>query len=255
MRILLVNDDGIDAPGLSILEDVARDITDDVWVVAPQQEQSAVSHAVTLRQPLVVRRHGERRFAVGGTPADCVQLALLELVGMADGVRPDLVVSGINMGPNLCEDLAYSGTVGAAMEAAFFGIPAVAMSQFVAGGEPVNWGVARRQGPDILRRLVQAGMPRGRFVNVNFPAVAGDASCPIRVVRQGLRSYAGGFEGRQDPHGRPYYWNSGRRKPPHEMEGGETDIAQIRAGGISITPVLLDWTDGEGIKALEGVFA
>ncbi|HAU29355.1 MAG TPA: 5'/3'-nucleotidase SurE [Rhodospirillaceae bacterium] len=255
MRTLLVNDDGISAPGLAVLEEIARALSDDVWVVAPQTEQSAISHALTLRQPIRVHQHDEKRFSITGTPADCVQIALLELVGMTDGRKPDLVLSGINMGPNLADDLVYSGTLGAAMEAAMFGVPAMALSQFIVGGEPVNWAVARKQGADIVRALLKAGGANGSCFNINFPAVSGDVPCPVKVVRQGVESYAGSFEGRKDPRGHSYYWNAGRRKAPDAFDGRDDDVTHVHAGGISVTPLRLDWTHEEAMKGLEGVFA
>jgi len=253
MRILLVNDDGISSPGLAVLEEIARGISDDVWVVAPQTEQSAVSHALTLHRPLRIRQHGERHFSVDGTPADCVLLALHQITGVEGGGRPDLVMSGINLGPNLADDITYSGTVAAAMEACLFGIPAIAMSQFTPSVGAINWEVAKRQGADIVRKAMEVGFPQGVLLNVNFPVAAGDAPCSVRVVRQGSRAYSSGMEKRHDPRGRPYYWNAGTRND--SKPGQDTDLAHVRSGGISITPISLDLTHFPTAEALKDVFA
>lgn len=250
MRLLLVNDDGISSPGMAVLEEIAKTISDDVWVVAPQSEQSAVSHALTLHRPLRAKKHDDRHFSVDGTPADCVLLAMHQIV--PGGKKPDLVISGINIGANLADDLTYSGTVAAAMEACLFGVPAIAMSQFTPTIGEINWDVAKRYGPDIVRKLMASGFPEGVLMNVNFPAAAPGASCPVSVVRQGSRAYKSGMERREDPRGRAYYWNSGTRFDVNAAPG--TDLAHVRSGGISITPISLDLTHLPTARALEGVF-
>src|SRR3954454_5528186 len=155
-RILVSNDDGIDAPGIKILEQIARELTDDVWVVAPDQEQSGASHSLTMRRPLRLIERSERHYAVDGTPTYCVLLALQKVMV---GRGPDLVLSGINGGSNAGEDLTYSGTVAAAMEATLLGIPAIAFSQHYLDGDPIPWETAARFAPEVLRRLTRLPWP------------------------------------------------------------------------------------------------
>src|SRR4029077_12779281 len=149
-RILVTNDDGINAPGLKVLEKIARQLSRDVFVVAPEVEQSGAGHSLTLRRPLQVRRVSARRFAIDGTPTDCVLLAVNQLI---EGKRPDLVLSGVNRGSNLGEDVTYSGTIAAAMEATLLGIPSVAMSQ-MRDGQKLAWHVAAKHGAHVVRRLM-----------------------------------------------------------------------------------------------------
>ena len=202
MRILLTNDDGYHAPGLAVLETLAATLSDDVWVVAPAEEQSGTGRSLTLTRPIRLRRFGEKRFAVAGTPTDAVMMALGEL--MRDK-RPDLVLSGVNRGANLGEDVFYSGTVAAAMEAALAGIPAIALSQRYADqgmGDTVTFDAAAAWGERVLRPLVARAMPSRTLVNVNFPAIAPDAVKGVRVVAQGLRDYGRArLDKRTDPRG------------------------------------------------------
>ncbi|MFN3288786.1 MAG: 5'/3'-nucleotidase SurE, partial [Sphingomonadaceae bacterium] len=169
MRILVTNDDGINAMGIRVLEDIARQLSDDIWVVAPAEEQSGAGHSLTLTRPIRVRKLGERRFAVQGTPTDSVMMALGLLI---EGRRPDLVLSGVNRGPNLAEDVTYSGTVSAAMEGTLAGVRSIALSQamasYVVGRE--RFAAAEATGADIIRRIIAADWGEGVLVNVNFPA-------------------------------------------------------------------------------------
>src|SRR3954467_2287997 len=167
-RILISNDDGIDAPGIQLLEKVARELSNDVWVVAPEMEQSGASHSLTTRRPLRLNEVGERRFAVDGTPTDCVLLALKKLLRDRP---PDLVLSGINGGSNVGEDLTYSGTVAAAIEATLLGIPAIALSQDFREGHPIPWDTGEAFAPDMIRRLLKTPWPASTLFNINFPAV------------------------------------------------------------------------------------
>ncbi len=182
-RILVTNDDGIHAPGLKVLEKIARALSDDVWVVAPEAEHSGASHALTLRRPLQIHKLGPKRFATSGTPTDCVLLAINHLV---EGKRPDLVLSGVNRGANLGEDVLYSGTVAAAMEASMLGIPAIAMSQ-VRIGETLHWKTAEKFGPEIVRKLVALEWPDDLLMNVNFPPILAEKVTGIAVGAQGRR--------------------------------------------------------------------
>src|ERR1700730_16473872 len=168
MRILVTNDDGIHAPGLDICEQIARALSDDVWVVAPENDQSGVSHSLSLNDPLRLREIAERRFAVKGTPTDCVIMGVRNLLGEK---RADLVLSGVNRGRNAAEDVTYSGTVAGAMEGAVLGIPSFALSQGYAAASKHKpfWETGIKFAPDLIRRVLAAGMPRDVLVNVNFP--------------------------------------------------------------------------------------
>ena len=192
MRILVTNDDGIHAPGLKVMESIARSLSDDVWVVAPSEEQSGAGHSLTLSRPVRVRRHGERRWSVSGTPTDSVLMALGHLI---EGEKPDLVLSGVNRGANLGEDVTYSGTVSAAMEGALAGVPAIALSQVYARegmGDSVPFAVAEAWGERVLRPLIGMQMPFRTLINVNFPAIPAAAVKGIRVTRQGFHDYGRG---------------------------------------------------------------
>ena len=253
MRILLTNDDGIHAPGLALLERIAAHLSDDVWVCAPAEEQSGAGHSLTLHQPVRLREHGERRFAVTGTPTDSVNLALRKLFS---DKRPDLVISGINAGENLGDDITYSGTISAAMEAAMADIPAIALSQSQnvvgsIGGR--NFEAAEGWAARVLAPLIETPLERRTLVNVNFPALAPDAVRGIRVVRQGFHDYRRGslVEG-TDPRGRSYFW-FGLEGIEHTPDHG-TDLEAVAEGFVSITPLQLDLTDHAGMDALSSRF-
>ena len=255
MRILVSNDDGIDAPGIALLERIARTFTDDVWVVAPASEQSGKGRSLTLTQPIRMRSLDARHHAVSGTPTDAVIMALGEL--MTDR-RPDLVLSGINRGANLGEDVSYSGTVAAAQEGALAGIPAIALSQCYAkagAGAAVSFEVAEVWGGRVLEPLLaglEAWSPR-TLVNVNFPPVPHDAVAGIRVVRQGLRDYGRPrLEKGVDPRGFDYWWLGLGRVPHEDVE--PTDLTAIRQGWITVTPLHLDMTHDASRAALEALY-
>lgn len=254
MRILLSNDDGINAPGLAVLEEIARSLSDDIWVCAPAEEQSGAGHSLTLHQPVRLRQHGEKRFSVTGTPTDAVNLALRKL--FPDG-PPDLVLSGVNAGENLGDDITYSGTVSAAMEAALAGIPAIALSQQqkvagLYGGD--RFAITREWGPRVLAQLAGQAKNTRSLVNVNFPDVAPDAVAGIKVVRQGFHDYArGSLHEAVDPRGRPYFWfglDGIEHTPDHD-----TDLEAVADGFIAVTPLQLDLTDHAALAALAGKFA
>ncbi len=184
MRILVTNDDGIEAPGLAVLEAIAAELSDDVWVVAPAEEKSGAGHSLTLVEPVRLRQFSEKRFAVRGTPTDCVMMAIG--VVMRDH-RPDLVLSGVNRGANLAEDVTYSGTVSAAMEGTLAGVRSIALSQVVRDWrDDTAFAPARAWGPEIVRRLAAAEWAKGVLMNVNFPAVAPDAVRPTRTAHSTL---------------------------------------------------------------------
>lgn len=247
-RILVTNDDGIRAPGIAVLERVARALSSDVWVVAPESEQSAVAHSLTVRRPLRMRDLGSQRFWVDGTPTDSVLLAVREI--LADH-PPDLVLSGINGGSNLGEDVTYSGTVAAAMEATLLGLPAIALSQTFSADGPIRWQTAERHAPTVIRRLAAAGWPGNVLVNVNFPDVEPDGVGGVVTARQGKRKLGDELVKRIDPHGRPYFWVGGQR--PADRGDPGTDLAAIARGAVSITPLRVDFTDFETMARLDTV--
>jgi len=245
LRILLTNDDGIHAPGLELLEAIAARLSDDVWVCAPAEENSGAGHSLTLNYPVRLRQFGEKRFAVAGTPTDAVNLALRKL--FADRL-PDLVISGINAGENLADDITYSGTISAAMEAALAGIRAVALSQAMRGA---GHGFAAAEGwaAKVLAPLIEAPTAKRTVINVNFPALPAESVKGIRVVRQGFHDYARGslVEG-VDPRGRPYYW-FGLEDVEHTLDRG-TDLEAVSDGYVSVTPLQLDLTHHASIGLL-----
>ena len=213
MRILVTNDDGIAAPGIKVLERIARGLSKDVWVVAPETQQSASSHSLTLHRPLRLRRISGRRYAVNGTPTDCVFLAFNKI--LADGL-PDLVLSGVNDGPNVGEDVTYSGTIAAAMEATLFGAPAVAFSQAYGDGRKHHWATAEQWAGRLLPKLIERGWPKRVLINVNFPDLPAADVRGIKVVRQGLHALDDTLEERIDP-GAALHWIGanccGRQRP------------------------------------------
>ncbi len=257
MRILLTNDDGIEAPGMAALEHIAAQLSDDVWVVAPAEEQSGTGHSLTLTAPIRLKRLSDRRFAVRGTPTDAVMMAVGHVMKDAP---PDLILSGVNRGPNMAEDVTYSGTVSAAMEGCLAGVRSIALSQamgdYTVGSE--DFGPAREHGADIVRRLaalaaVPGEWPAGVLMNVNFPAVV-SAVPPVVVARQGFRDYGNiRIEARVDPRGFPYYWFGYGR----EMENpvAETDLHALRHGAIAVTPLHLDLTHDATLAAVGAALA
>jgi len=249
-RILISNDDGIHATGLGVLERIARALSDDVWVVAPEAEQSGASHSLTLHRPLRLKEVGERRYTVDGTPTDCVLLAINHL--MADR-KPDLVLSGVNHGNNLGEDVTYSGTIACAMEATLLGVRAIAMSQRIEDDHAPYWETAERWGPEVVRKAAAIDWPRHVLVNVNFPHVPPDRVTGIRVVRHGNRKIGDQLDERIDPRGRRYFWVGPVRADATVEE--DTDVHVVRDGGISVTPLHLDLTHYAALERLKGAFA
>jgi 5'-nucleotidase len=253
MRILLTNDDGYHARGLAVLERIARTISDDITVVAPAEEQSGKGRSLTLTEPFRVRRHGDGRYAVKGTPTDCVMFALAEV--MADA-KPDLILSGVNRGGNLAEDVSYSGTVSAAMEGALAGIRSIALSQRYARsgmGDAVPFDTAEAWGERVLRPLLDVDMEPRTLVNINFPPIAADAVQGIKVVSQGFRDYGRvALDKRLDPRGFPYYWLAMGRMPHQAVP--DTDLDAIEAGFVTVTPLQLDLTHRESMDRLRGAY-
>jgi 5'/3'-nucleotidase SurE len=250
-RILVTNDDGIHAPGLKVLEKIALALSKDVWVVAPEYEQSGASHSLTLTEPLRVRHISRRRFAVRGTPTDCVMMAVHELI---PNRPPDLLLSGVNRGSNLGEDVTYSGTVAAAMEGALLRIPSIALSQQLTPGHPVKWSTAERHGPQVIARLIAAGWDEDVLINVNFPDVAADAVTGVAICRQGRRDLTDLLiDSRIDARGQPYYWLGFRRQKGKPKRS--SDLAAVEAGAVAVTPLQLDLTEERALKRLRAAFA
>lgn len=253
MRILLTNDDGVNAPGLKVLEAIARAFSDDIWIVAPTEEQSGAGHSLTLSTPVRLRKLGERRFCVTGTPTDAVMMGLANL--MKDS-PPDLILSGVNRGANLGEDVTYSGTVSAAMEGALAGIPSIALSQSYSRegmGDTVPFAAAEAWAERVLRPLIATPMASRTLVNVNFPALPPDEVKGVRVVRQGLRDYGRTrIVKRADPRGYNYYWFG--LGPMIHTPGHATDLEAIADGFVSVTPLHLDLTHEPSLAALSGQF-
>ncbi|MBT4739044.1 MAG: 5'/3'-nucleotidase SurE [Rhodospirillaceae bacterium] len=242
-RILISNDDGINAPGLEVLEKIARTLSDDVWVVAPAHEQSGAGHSLTLHQPLRPTQLGEKRFMVDGTPTDCVLVAGQHL--MADR-GPDLVLSGINMGANLGEDVHYSGTVAAALEATLQDIPAIAFSQLMSGSP--RWDTAEHYAADLVRSVCKLGWGRNTLININFPDLPVSEVKGVKLERQGKHKLGDDLVVREDPRGKPYIWIGAPRVTDTQDEG--TDLNVTAAGYVSVTPLCVDLTDHDAFSAL-----
>ena len=241
MRILITNDDGIEAPGLDVLEKIATDLTDDVWVVAPETDNSGAAHSLTLAEPLRMREIGKRRYAVKGTPTDCVIMGVRFLL---KDKLPTLVLSGVNRGQNLADDVNYSGTVAGAIEGTLLGVPSIAMSLALGNydhGVP-QWETPMQHGAPLLRQLLDAGWPDGVVLNVNFPDCQPDEVKGMAATEQGLRDTdLLDIDDRMDTRGKAYYWigiAKRRDKPPKG-----TDLWAVQSGRISVTPLCLDFTD------------
>ncbi|WP_075604221.1 MULTISPECIES: 5'/3'-nucleotidase SurE [unclassified Brucella] len=239
MRILLTNDDGIHAEGLAVLERIARKLSDDVWVVAPETDQSGLAHSLTLSEPLRLRQIDARHFALRGTPTDCVIMGVRHVLPGA----PDLVLSGVNSGANMADDVTYSGTVAGAMEGTLLGVRAIALSQeyeYAGDRRIVPWETAEAHAPELIGRLTEAGWPEGVLLNLNFPNCAPEEVKGVRVTAQGKLSHDARLDERRDGRGFPYFWlHFGRGKAP---VADDSDIAAIRSGCISVTPLHLDLT-------------
>lgn len=248
-RILVTNDDGVHAPGIRVLEGIARQLSDDVWTVAPETEQSATSHSLTVRRPLRLRQLGERRHSVDGTPTDCVVVAIAKV--LADH-KPALVLSGLNMGSNLAEDVTYSGTVAAAMEAALLGVPAIALSMMRRGDHDFRWDTPETHAAEVIRRVCAVGFAPDTLVNVNFPDREPDDVRGVRVARQGRRDVQTEVVEGTDPGGRPYVWIGDYMGD--EALDSDTDLAAVKEGYVSVTPLHLDLTQRSLLQPLVDAF-
>lgn len=239
-RILVTNDDGINAPGLRVVEHIAKALSDDVWVVAPETNQSGASHSLTLQRPLRIRDYGldENWYAVDGTPTDCVLLAVRSII---KDKPVDLVLSGVNWGANLAEDVTYSGTVAAAMEATLFKIKAFALSQVYRGRHDIRWQTAERLAPDLIRKLYALDWADDLLINVNFPDCEPEEVRGVQVTSQGRREGEGDpLEERFDPRGHPYVWIGLQSFGKSFREG--SDLQAIVDQKISVTPIHMDLT-------------
>jgi len=242
MRILVTNDDGVHAHGLDVLEEIARTLSDDIWVVAPETDQSGVSHSLSLNDPLRLREVAPRRFAVKGTPTDCVIMGARHIL---PGGKPDLVLSGVNRGRNAAEDVTYSGTVAAAVEGTVLGIPSFALSLAFSAAtrkEP-HWATARQFAPDLIRRVLAEGMPRDVFININFPDCPPESVKGVAASTQGKRPQdLLRIEPRHDGRGNAYYWIAYERAPMHVQRDG-TDLSALADNHIAVSPLRLNMTD------------
>jgi 5'-nucleotidase len=252
LRILVTNDDGIHSPGLDACVRIAETLTDDVWVVAPEFDQSGVSHSLSLSDPLRLRKVDERRFAVKGTPTDCVIMGVRHVLGEK---APDLVLSGINRGQNLAEDVIYSGTVAGAMEGTILGFQAIALSQAYGLNtrDRVGYDTAEALAPDLIKKVLKDPLPIGVLLNINFP------DCPVNEV-QGVEITTQGrrdaqllmVDERRDGRGYPYYWIGFQRIKRIYKDG--SDLSAIENKKISVTPLRIDLTDKPFMTKLAAMF-
>jgi 5'-nucleotidase len=248
-RVLLTNDDGIDAPGLAVLEQVAAELAREVWIVAPAHDQSGTSHSISLHSPLRVARLGERRFSVVGTPGDCTVMAVRHLMREAP---PDLVLSGVNRGANLGIETVFSGTVGAAMTAMLLGLPAIALSQAFGDRDAVPWDTARAHAAAVIGRLWPVIAGASACLNVNFPDVPAGRAGPLTLTRQGVGLVRGiEVTSRTDLRGGEYHWLNFRRGPRDNPPDAESVV--VAAGRITVTPLRFERTDEAGFAALAQV--
>lgn len=250
MRILIANDDSIHAPGIRVLEKIARTLTDDVWVVAPEREHSGAGHSLTLGRPLRIREVSEKKFAVDGTPTDCMQIALKRIL---KDQKPDLMLSGVNYGGNLGEDVSYSGTIAAAMEATLLGVPAIALSQMVKSNQHTKWATSEHWAPEIISKLLEQGWPSDVLINLNFPNVVSESVKGTVIVPQGMRHDNGEITKWTDPRGEEFYWIASSTRGERTDEPG-TDLAMITEDYITLTPLHLDFTHYETLRKLNLAF-
>jgi len=244
-RILITNDDGIDAPGLAVLERIAAELAHEVWLVAPEHDQSGVSHAVSLHHPVRLSSRGARRYGITGTPGDCAVMGICHL--MPD--PPQLLLAGVNRGANLGLETVFSGTVGGAMTGMLLGIPSIALSQAWTDRANARWDTAAALGAGVVRQLLAVGWGAATCLNVNFPDLPAADCAPLTLARQGPGLIQGlQVETRTDPRGLTYHWISFRRGP--RDQGPESDVDALAAGRIVVTPLQYDRTDEEAFAML-----
>ena len=242
-RILLSNDDGIHSPGLEIMEKIAKSISNDVWIVAPNSEQSGTGHSITLRRPIHIYQKKEKRFSVEGTPTDCVLIAIQHI--MKDN-PPDLILSGINSGANLGEDVHYSGTVAAAVEGTLQGIPSIAFS--LIGKEEYRWQVPEFFSKKIIYDICSTDWEKNILFNINFPDAEVNEIKGIRFASQGRHKIGDNLIPRKNPRGQTYIWIGATRVG--DLEDKSTDVSIVDNGYISITPLNIDQTHYKTLNRL-----
>jgi 5'-nucleotidase len=246
-KLLLTNDDGFDAPGLRILTEVAEELAEEVWIVAPNYDQSGTSHSLSLHSPLRFSQKDERRYSVSGTPGDCVVMAVRHL--MMSG-RPDLILSGINRGANLGIETVFSGTVGAAMTGMLLGVPSIALSQAFSDRNAVRWDTARALAPKVIRQFAKGAWSQGSILNINFPDIPLSEVGPIEVTTQGTGlmedvDLVSGI----DPRSLEYHWLHLRRSAREDTPGSETFA--IGHGRVSVTPLQFERTNQDILASLQ----
>ncbi len=252
-RILISNDDSIHSDGIKVLEDIARSLTPNVWVVAPETQQSAAGHSLTIHSPLRIKEYDARHVSVYGTPTDSVLIGVQKV--MKD-FRPHFVLSGINHGENTADDVTYSGTIAAAIEATLMGIPAIALSQDFDesnGNWKPDWNLAREHVPELLKKMQGLEWESNVLMSVNLPIRKAGVKPEIKVVTQGHYSFEKQeMDNRMDPRGRPYFWIG--PPPARDIMDLSKDIGVLKAGHITVTPLSLNLTHHPTLKVLEGVF-
>lgn len=251
LRILVSNDDGIHAPGIKVLENIAKTISKDVWVVAPESEQSGVAHSLTLHEPLRIRELSSKRYAVKGTPTDCVLLAAKAIIPQKKK-KISLVLSGINGGLNLAEDVTYSGTVACAMEGTLLQIPSIALSLDIPDGKKGRWETVEKHAPAIIRKLLTINWPDDTLLNVNFPDLPADKVKGVKVAPLGRRQINEKLMKRLDPKGRPYYWVGAPIKDDFDRPG--VDIVWLNEGYITVSPLSIDLTNFKMMEQIRDCF-
>ena len=248
VRILLTNDDGIHAPGLKALEAIAHELSEDVWIVAPEREHSGASRSLTLSHPLRLREIDERRYAVQGTPADCVLMGVRHVLNNP----PDLLLSGVNRGQNIADDVTYSGTVAGAMEGTALGIPSMALSQSYgfSSRSTIRWQCAQAHGAALVARLWDVDMGAGNLININFPDCEPGEVSGTEVTTQGKRDQnLLLIDERVDAREQPYFWLGFRREMSNPAQG--TDLRAIYENRISVTPLHLNLTQMDALGTLK----
>lgn len=240
--ILVTNDDGIHSPGIAALFQAMQEVGD-AWIVAPDRERSAVSHALTLHRPLKAEQVGDQMFSVNGTPTDCVALAIQKILPR----KPDLVASGINKGANLGDDVTYSGTVSAAIEGTILSVPSFAIS--LAGDRPFCFDVATPSAIEVARYILETSLPYDTLLNVNVPNIAANAIKGMKMTKQGKRIYDNAIQEVLSPWGDKHYWIGGGK--PYWEHGEDMDIQAVVDGYVSVTPIHLDLTNYEALAMLK----
>ena len=246
MRILITNDDGIHAEGIEVLERIARQFTDDVWVVAPQFDQSGVAHSLSLHDPLRLHQVADKKYSIRGTPTDCVIMAVDKIMDR----KPDLILSGINNGQNVADDVTYSGTVAGAVEGTLLGIRSIAVSQELSAPNVApKFPVAEQILPRLIKKLIEAAIPSGTFFNVNIPNRSIEKIGCTELTVQGKKNWDGLFvDERHDNRGNPYFWLAFRKSDTKLDEN--SDVKALQQGNISITPLQVDMTDYATLQQL-----